>query len=90
MEHKLILPKYLLMIYGDDYNNIPSVLLRKEFNSKDEYLKWKKDNYEDAANYLHQAELMHEKDAGIYRDWVVGYNKWKKIGYINIEKRKTS
>ena len=40
--------------------------------------KWKKDNYEDAANYLHQAELMQEKDKGIYRDWIVGFNKWKK------------
>ena len=40
--------------------------------------KFKKDTYDDAANYLHQAELMQEKDAHIYRDWIVGYNKWKK------------
>ena len=33
-------------------------------------LKWKKDNYEDAANYLHQAELMQEKDKDIYRTWL--------------------
>ena len=39
--------------------------------------KYKKDTYLDAANYLYQAELMQEKDAGIYRDWIVGYNKWK-------------
>ena len=39
--------------------------------------KFKKDTYDDAANYLHQAELMQEKDAHIYRDWIVGYNKWK-------------
>ena len=39
--------------------------------------KFKKDNYEDAANYLYQAELMQEKDAGIYRDWIVGFNKRK-------------
>ena len=32
--------------------------------------KWKKDNYEDAANYLHQAELMQEKDKDIYRTWL--------------------
>ena len=40
--------------------------------------KYKKDNYSDAANYLHQAELLQEKDKGIYRDWIVGFNKWKK------------
>ena len=40
-------------------------------------IKFKKDTYDDAANYLHQAELMQEKDAHIYRDWIVGYNKWK-------------
>ena len=40
--------------------------------------KFKKDTYEDAANYLHQAELMQSADANIYRDWIVGYNKWKK------------
>ena len=39
--------------------------------------KFKKDTYDDAANYLHQAELMQEKDAHIHRDWIVGYNKWK-------------
>ena len=39
--------------------------------------KFKKDTYDDATNYLHQAELMQEKDAHIYRDWIVGYNKWK-------------
>ena len=39
--------------------------------------KYKADNYNDAANYLHQAELMQQKDAGTYRDWIVGYNKWK-------------
>ena len=39
---------------------------------------YKSDNYEDAENYLYQAKLMQEKDAGIYRDWIVGYNKWKK------------
>ena len=32
--------------------------------------KWKKDNYKDAANYLHQAELMQEKDKNIYRTWL--------------------
>ena len=45
--------------------------------------KWKKDNYKDAANYLHQAELMQQKDAGIYREWIVGYQKWKKNGRHN-------
>ena len=40
--------------------------------------KYKKDTYEDAANYLHQAELMQSADANIYRDWIVGFNKWKK------------
>ena len=40
--------------------------------------KFKKDTYEDAANYLHQAELMQSADANIYRDWIVGFNKWKK------------
>ena len=45
--------------------------------------KFKKDTYDDAANYLHQAELMQEKDAHIYRDWIVGYNKWKKNGRNN-------
>ena len=45
--------------------------------------KFKKDTYEDAANYLQQAELMQEKDAGIYRDWIVGYQKWKKNGRHN-------
>ena len=39
--------------------------------------RFKKDTYDDAANYLHQAELMQEKDAHIHRDWIVGYNKWK-------------
>jgi len=39
--------------------------------------KFKKDNYEDAANYLHQAELMQQKDASIYRNWIVGYQEWK-------------
>ena len=39
--------------------------------------KFKKDTYSDAANYLYQAELLQEKDAHIYRDWIVGYNKWK-------------
>ena len=45
--------------------------------------RYKKDTYTDAANYLHQAELMQEKDAGIYRDWIVGYQKWKKNGRNN-------
>ena len=45
--------------------------------------KYKSDNYNDAANYLHQAELMQQKDAGIYRDWLVGYQKWKKNGRHN-------
>ena len=40
--------------------------------------KFKKDTYDDAANYLHQAELMQQKDSSIYRDWIVGFNKWKK------------
>jgi hypothetical protein len=39
--------------------------------------KFKKDTYDDAANYLHQAELMQQKDAEIYRDWIVGFNKRK-------------
>ena len=39
--------------------------------------RFKKDTYDYAANYLHQAELMQEKDAHIHRDWIVGYNKWK-------------
>ena len=45
--------------------------------------KFKKDTYDDAANYLHQAEVMQQKDAGIYRDWIVGYQKWKKNGRHN-------
>ena len=45
--------------------------------------KYKKDTYTDAENYLHQAELMQQKDAGIYRDWIVGYQKWKKNGRHN-------
>ena len=45
--------------------------------------KFKKDTYSDAANYLYQAELLQEKDAHIYRDWIVGYNKWKKNGRNN-------
>ena len=45
--------------------------------------KFKKDTYEDAENYLYQAKLMQEKDAHIYRDWVTGYNKWKKNGRNN-------
>jgi hypothetical protein len=32
--------------------------------------KFKKDSYVDAANYLHQAELMQEKDKDIYRTWL--------------------
>jgi len=32
--------------------------------------KFKKDSYVDAANYLHQAELMQEKDKNIYRTWL--------------------
>jgi len=32
--------------------------------------KYKKDNYSDAANYLHQAELLQEKDKNIYRTWL--------------------
>ena len=32
--------------------------------------KYKKDNYTDAENYLHQAELMQEKDKDIYRTWL--------------------
>ena len=39
--------------------------------------KYKSDNYADAENYLFQAKLMQEKDADIYRDWIVGFNKWK-------------
>ena len=45
--------------------------------------KFKKDTYDDAANYLHQAELMQQKDAGNYRGWITGYNKWKKNGKNN-------
>ena len=45
--------------------------------------RYKKDTYTDAANYLHQAEVMQQKDAGIYRDWIVGYQKWKKNGRHN-------
>ena len=45
--------------------------------------KYKKDTYTDAENYLHQAELMQQKDAGIYHDWIVGYQKWKKNGRHN-------
>ena len=41
-------------------------------------IKYKKDSYDDAENYLYQAKLMQEKDKEIYRDWIVGYNKWKK------------
>ena len=33
--------------------------------------KFKKDSYTDAANYLYQAELMQEKDSGIYRSWLM-------------------
>ena len=33
-------------------------------------IKFKKDTYDDAANYLHQAELMQEKDKNIYRTWL--------------------
>ena len=33
-------------------------------------IKYKKDSYVDAANYLHQAELMQEKDKNIYRTWL--------------------
>ena len=40
-------------------------------------IKFKKDTYDDAENYLYQAKLTQEKDAHIYRDWIVGYNKWK-------------
>ena len=40
--------------------------------------KFKKDTYEDAVNYLQQAELMQSADANIYRDWIVGFDKWKK------------
>ena len=32
--------------------------------------KYKADNYNDAANYLYQAELMQEKDKNIYRTWL--------------------
>ena len=32
--------------------------------------RFKKDTYDDAANYLHQAELMQEKDKDIYRTWL--------------------
>ena len=42
--------------------------------------KFKKDTYDDAASYLHQAEVMQEKDADIYREWIVGFNKWKNNG----------
>ena len=45
--------------------------------------KFKKDTYDDAENYLYQAKLMQEKDAGIYRDWIDGYNKWKNNGRNN-------
>jgi len=45
--------------------------------------KFKKDTYDDAENYLYQAKLMQEKDSSIYRDWIVGYDKWKKkMSYI--------
>jgi len=33
-------------------------------------IKFKKDTYDDAANYLHQAELLQEKDKNIYRTWL--------------------
>ncbi len=39
--------------------------------------KFKKDTYDDAANYLYQAELMQQEEAEIYRDWIVGFNKRK-------------
>ena len=39
--------------------------------------KFKEDTYNDAENYLFQAKLMQEKDTDIYRDWIVGFNKWK-------------
>ena len=39
--------------------------------------KFKEDTYQDAENYLFQAKLMQQKDADIYRDWIVGFNKWK-------------
>ena len=45
--------------------------------------KFKEDSYLDAENYLYQAKLMQEKDKGIYRNWLVGYNKWKKNGRNN-------
>ena len=32
--------------------------------------KFKKDNYDDAENYLYQAKLMQEKDKDIYRSWL--------------------
>ena len=39
--------------------------------------KFKEDTYNDAENYLFQAKLMQEKDGDIYRDWIVGFSKWK-------------
>ena len=46
--------------------------------------KFKEDTYDDAENYLYQAKIMQkEKDKGIYRDWIVGFNKWKKNGRDN-------
>ena len=32
--------------------------------------KFKKDTYDDAENYLHQAKVMQEKDKDIYRTWL--------------------
>ena len=32
--------------------------------------KFKKDTYDDAENYLHQAKVMQEKDKDIYRSWL--------------------
>ena len=54
------------------------VRLKQESTYNKTKHKYKKDTYEDAANYLHQAELMQSADANIYRDWIVGFNKWKK------------
>ena len=37
--------------------------------------KFKADNYDDAANYLLQAQIMQQPKT---ENWLDGYNKWKK------------
>ena len=37
--------------------------------------KFKADNYDDAANYLLQAQIMQQPKT---EKWIDGYNKWKK------------